>query len=244
MKCPIKGTLPSGAGASLSPPANCRTASIQHQSPGNSPGFYCVHGTAYRRRRRSEMPRHPLAGSGSDSRQRLLLASIGHLTARARAHSVAVAVNARRRGYAAALSPPPSSSPHARPLGWAPACAGVLGGSAACWRRKGGSRPRPLRWGASHPPPAACWPHPCPPGASACRRPPRPSPAGLAGVMWRPRPGEPGPVKLAASVARGHPSAPQGQAPAGRTPCGLAPLLPLAGCGVGAAARARPTEWG
>lgn len=75
------------------------------------------------------MPRHPLAGSGSDTRLRLLLASIGHLIARARAHSVAVAVNARRRGYAAALSPPPAP-PHTPGHGL---------GSCLRWRAGGGS---------------------------------------------------------------------------------------------------------
>ena len=62
--------------------------------------------------------------------------------------------------------------------------------------------------------------------------------------MWRPRPGKPGPGKLAASVARGHPSAPQGQAPSVRATRGLAPLLPLAGCGVGAPARPGPHDVG
>lgn len=82
-----------------------------------------------------------MAGSGSDTRLRLLLAFIGHLTARARAHSVAVAVNARRRGYAAALSPPPAP-PHT-PGHWA----GLLP-ALACWGvppPAGGGRGAPVR---------------------------------------------------------------------------------------------------
>lgn len=78
-----------------------------------------------------------------------------------------------------------------------------------------GSRPRPLRWAASHPPLTACGPSPCPPWAAAWRRPPRLlSQSGTCGGQGRAfgasRPSWP------PAVARGHPSAMQGQAPSGR----------------------------
>lgn len=96
------------------------------------------------------------------------------------------------------------------------------------------------------PAPPACGPTPCPPCAAAVPPPAPSSPLrGLAGEMWRPRPRlRRVPGKLAAPVARGHPSAKQGQAPAGPLQAGLALLLPLAGCGVGAPARPGPHKVG
>lgn len=61
---------------------------------------------------------------------------------------------------------------------------------------------------------------------------PRPRPLGAARSSW------------AAAVARGYPPAPQGQAPCGGRCAGLAPLLPLAGRGVGAPARPGPHSVG
>ena len=108
-----------------------------------------------------------------------------------------------------------------------------------------GSRPWPGAPGHVPPAPTACGPSPCPPCAAAVP-PPAPSrPCRPCRVMWRPRPRlRRVPGKLAASVARGHPSAPQGQAPSVRAPRGLAPLLPLAGRGVGAPGRPGPHDVG
>ena len=76
------------------------------------------------------------------------------------------------------------------------------------------------------------------------RRPPRPPAA--VGVMCGPRPRPLGASRSswAAAVARGYPPAPQGQAPCGGRFAGLAPLLPLAGRGVGAPARPGPHSVG
>lgn len=114
-------------------------------------------------------------------------------------------------------------------------------------RAGGGSRPRPL--GASLPPPsglrAATPAHP----GRLGRRPPRPPAA--VGVMWRlvAACGGSGLRPCGAcqppAVARGHPSAKQGQAPFGaRLRRGLALLLPRAGRGVGAPARPGPHSVG
>ncbi len=108
-----------------------------------------------------------------------------------------------------------------------------------------GSRPWPGAPGHVPPAPTACGPSPCPPCAAAVP-PPAPSrPCRPCRVMWRPRPRlRRVPGKLAASVARGHPSAKQGQAPAGPLSAGLALLLPLAGRGVGAPGRPGPHNVG
>lgn len=81
------------------------------------------------------------------------------------------------------------------------------------------------------------------------RRPPRPPAA--VGVMWRlvAACGGSGLRPCGAcqppAVARGYPSAKQGQAPSGaRLRRGLALLLPRAGRGVGAPGRPAPTKWG
>lgn len=108
-------------------------------------------------------------------------------------------------------------------------------------RAGGGSRPRPL--GASLPPPAACGPLPLPTlGGLGAARPARLRRSGLCGG-WSP----PTAAQVCAlracqppAVARGHLPAPQGQAPCGGRFAGLAPLLPLAGRGVGAPARPGP----
>lgn len=93
-------------------------------------------------------------------------------------------------------------TPHTRP----PSLATAAGNGKRGHRLRAvvGAPVRPF--GPSLPPPAACGPLPCPPWAAG-RRPPRPAPAGLAGVMWRPRPAPwgPGPVKLAASRCTGAP---------------------------------------
>lgn len=112
-------------------------------------------------------------------------------------------------------------------------------------RAGGGSRPRPL--GASLPPPAACGPLPLPTlGGLGAARPARLRRSGLCGG-WSP----PAAAQVCAlracqppAVARGHLPAPQGQAPCGGRFAGLAPLLPLAGRGVGAPGRPAPHSWG
>lgn len=93
----------------------------------------------------------------------------------------------------------------------------VFSGGLAAW---GKGLPSASRLRAGHVPPAppACGPTPCPPCAAAVPPPAPSSPLrGLAGEMWRPRPRlRRVLVKLAASRCAGHPSAMQGQAPAGR----------------------------
>ena len=90
----------------------------------------------------------------------------------------------------------------------------VLSGGLAAW---GKGLPSASRLRAGHVPPAppACGPTPCPPCAAAVPPPARPacgSPGNVAAGrrLRRLRPSQP------PAVARGHPSAMQGQAPAGR----------------------------
>ena len=107
--------------------------------------------------------------------------------------------------------------------------------------RERGSRPWPGAPGRVPPAPPACGPTPCPPCAAAVP-PPAPSrPCRPCRVMWRPRPrlsarpGQVGRLRCSGAPFRAARPSPQ----AGRF-AGLAPLLPLAGCGVGAPARPGP----
>lgn len=120
----------------------------------------------------------------------------------------------------------------------------VLSGGLAAW---GKGLPSASRLRAGHVPPAppACGPTPCPPCAAAVPPPAPSSPcrsgrgnvAAKAGPLWAPARSSWPPA-----VARGHPSAKQGQ---DKPPAaGLALLLPRAGCGAGAPGRPGPHSWG
>ena len=120
----------------------------------------------------------------------------------------------------------------------------VLSGGLAAW---GKGLPSASRLRAGHVPPAppACGPTPCPPCAAAVPPPAPSSPLqGLAGEMWRPRPGKPGPVKLAASRSAGHPCPPQGQARKRAASRALPRAQPALGCGAGAPGRPGPHDVG
>lgn len=124
-------------------------------------------------------------------------------------------------------------SPHAAPrLGAADGKAGERGAPVrALWARPS----RPLRPAGRYPcPPWAAWAPPAPPACGG-RGNVRPKAAPLRGASRS---------SWAAAVARGYPPAPQGQAPCGGRFAGLAPLLPLAGRGVGAPARPGPHSVG
>lgn len=113
-------------------------------------------------------------------------------------------------------------------------------------RAGGGSRPRPL--GASLPPPAAYGPLPLPTlGGLGAARPARLRRSGICGGWSPPAAAQVcAPAGLASRqpLLGGTPPAPQGQAPCGGRCAGLAPLLPLAGRGVGAPARPGPHSVG
>ena len=137
---------------------------------------------------------------------------------------------------AAAHSGGPRPSPHAARAAW-------------CYWRKGRGRGLPSA-PSGRVPPAPCGLRaatPAHPGRLG-RRPPRPPAA--VGVMWRlvAACGGSGLRPCGAcqppAVARGYPSAKQGQAPAGPPAAGLALLLPRAGRGVGAPARPGPHSVG
>lgn len=148
-----------------------------------------------------------MAGCGSDTRLRLLLASIGHLTARARAHSVALVSNARRRGYAAALSP--ARAPPHTPGHWA----GRVLSSALAVRARGAAGGRSSQPGRR-----------CLAGSGLSRRlAPPPAPANVYSCLrWRAGGG----FRRLLAAERGLPSAPPAVGrvppaplrPAGRTP--------------------------
>jgi hypothetical protein len=154
-----------------------------------------------------------MAGCGSDSRLRLLLASIGHLTARARAHSVALASNARRRGYAAALSP--ARAPPHTPGHWA----GRVLSSALAVRARGAAGGRSSQPGLR-----------CLAGSGLSRRlAPPPAPANVCSCLrWRA-----GGVRRLTAAEGGLPSAPPAVGRVPPAPCGLlAAPLPARGGGV------------
>ena len=120
----------------------------------------------------------------------------------------------------------------------------VLSGGIAA-RGKGLPSVSRLRAGRVPPAPAAFGPLPCPPCAAAVPPPAPSSPLrGLAGEMWRPRPGKPGPVKLAASRSAGHPCPPQGQARKRAASRALPRAQPALGCGAGAPGRPGPHDVG
>jgi hypothetical protein len=140
---------------------------------------------------------------------------------------------ALRAGLSARASASPPHTPPARlgaAGGKAEGCqpCGLVGAPVrALWARPS----RPQRPAGRYPcPPWAAWAPPAPPACGG-RGNVRPKAAPLRGASRS---------SWAAAVARGYPPAPQGQAPAGRATRGLAPLLPLAGRGVGAPARPGP----
>ena len=104
---------------------------------------------------------------------------------------------------------------------------------------KGGSRPRPL--GASLPPPAACGPLPLPAlGGLGAARPARLRRSGKCGGGRRLRR-----LRSSRRLPLLGGTLPQSKAkPLRGRSAGLALLLPLAGCGVGAPGRPGPHEWG
>lgn len=165
--------------------------------------------------------------------------SRGHAAPAGRLRSVAPCAPCRGHPVAHRLTPVPSlHDPHHRGSTAPAEGRSMVRQREPCrLRQQRGSRPRPLRWAASHPPLTACGPSPCPPWAAAWRRPPRLlSQSGTCGGQGRAfgasRPSWP------PAVARGHPSAKQGQ---GKPPAaGLALLLPRAGCGAGAPGRPGP----
>ena len=148
---------------------------------------------------------------------------------------------ALRAGLAARASARPS--PHAARAAW------------WCWRQSrgvpalragGGSRPRPL--GASLPPPAACGPLPLPTlGGLGAARPARLRRSGLCGGWSPPSAAQVAPLRGLPAASRCSGAPPRAARPGplrGRAPRGLAPLLPLAGRGVGAPARPGPHSVG
>lgn len=142
----------------------------------------------------------------------------GHCAGRARTHSAAPAAvrtswppDARRPGYIPRGPPPAGGGGGSRPALWAVPPA-PSGLRAA---------PLPALGGWSPPAPPACGGR----GHVAAKAGPLRAPARSS---WPP------------AVARGHPSAKQGQAPAGPLAAGLALLLPRAGCGAGAPGRPGP----
>lgn len=104
---------------------------------------------------------------------------------------------------------------------------------------EGGSRPRPL--GASLPPPAACGPLPLPTlGGLGAARPARLRRSGKCGGGRRLRR-----LRSSRRLPLLGGTLPQSKAkPLRGRSAGLALLLPLAGCGVGAPGRPGPHEWG
>ena len=113
-------------------------------------------------------------------------------------------------------------------------------------RAGGGSRPRPL--GASLPPPAACGPLPLPTlGGLGAARPARLRRSGLCGGWSPPSAAQVAPLRGLPAASRCSGAPPRAARPSplrGRAPRGLAPLLPLAGRGVGAPGRPAPTRGG
>lgn len=113
-------------------------------------------------------------------------------------------------------------------------------------RAGGGSRPRPL--GASLPPPAACGPLPLPTlGGLGAARPARLRRSGLCGGWSPPSAAQVAPLRGLPAASRCSGAPPRAARPSplrGRAPRGLAPLLPLAGRGVGAPARPGPHSVG
>ena len=108
--------------------------------------------------------------------------------------------------------------------------------------RERGSRPWPGAPGHVPPAPPACGPTPCPPCAAAVPPPARPacgSPGNVAAKAGQARPGQVGRLRCSGAPFRAARPSPQ----AGRF-AGLASLLPLAGCGVGAPARPGPHDVG
>ena len=113
-------------------------------------------------------------------------------------------------------------------------------------RAGGGSRPRPL--GASLPPPAACGPLPLPTlGGLGAARPARLRRSGVCGGWSPPSAAQVAPLRGLPAASRCSGAPPRAARPSplrGRAPRGLAPLLPLAGRGVGAPGRPAPTRGG
>ena len=113
-------------------------------------------------------------------------------------------------------------------------------------RAGGGSRPRHL--GASLPPPAACGPLPLPTlGGLGAARPARLRRSGLCGGWSPPSAAQVAPLRGLPAASRCSGAPPRAARPSplrGRAPRGLAPLLPLAGRGVGAPGRPAPTRGG
>ena len=113
-------------------------------------------------------------------------------------------------------------------------------------RAGGGSRPRPL--GASLPPPAACGPLPLPTlGGLGAARPARLRRSGYCGGWSPPSAAQVAPLRGLPAASRCSGVPPRAARPSplrGRAPRGLAPLLPLAGRGVGAPGRPAPTRGG
>lgn len=113
-------------------------------------------------------------------------------------------------------------------------------------RAGGGSRPRPL--GASLPPPAACGPLPLPTlGGLGAARPARLRRSGICGGWSPPSAAQVAPLRGLPAASRCSGAPPRAARPSplrGRAPRGLAPLLPLAGRGVGAPGRPAPTRGG
>lgn len=113
-------------------------------------------------------------------------------------------------------------------------------------RAGGGSRPRPL--GASLPPPAASGPLPLPTlGGLGAARPARLRRSGICGGWSPPSAAQVAPLRGLPAASRCSGAPPRAARPSplrGRAPRGLAPLLPLAGRGVGAPARPGPHSVG